>query len=214
MQTKGIPVILIYQNHISPLILDKTADYTVTSETKVVDPLNRIADELLRDIKVKKRGIPEADKGLTKFEMKKLQKSLKSACAQAGIDNEMYLSIPSQRVRRGVLTKAFTGVIATEAIKATIFETIESLAEEHCAEYAEFRKLANTMKDTWNEFEQHSKIQQRDAMSAFELACEEVDRYEEENAKLRFRLLCHEYQQETSNISAESDQSPTLESIL
>jgi transcriptional regulator NrdR family protein len=139
----GIPVILIDQHCIdSPILKSLAGDCIVHNEEAAINMLRHtIAPSLLGGVQVMKRGGTQVD-----FDIKKLQRSLKSACLTAGCDDPIFHILLSRRVHRAILTKSGTAPIKTETIRERILQELRNISREDDSQQVEH---ANALLDAW-----------------------------------------------------------------
>jgi hypothetical protein len=158
----GIPVILIDPNYIdSPILGSIVGDAVVHDEAAALHKLQKeVAQSLSREITVTKR-----DGSTVAFDLKKLQKSLKAACLQAGVDDPIFHILLSRRVQRAIYASASSEPIKTETIRDRVFQELQKIS--HDAQFAgeEERQLldhATALQYAWEFHEKLVKEQVRD----------------------------------------------------
>jgi len=162
----GIPVILIDQHCLdSPILKSLAGDCIVHSEEAAINKLrNEIAPSLTGTIQVVKRSGKAVP-----FDIKKLQKSLKSACLAAGVDDPIFHILLSRRVHRAVLSTAGTVPIKTETIRDRVFQELRNISHDSLGEGGVHQvEHANALLEAW-EFhevlmkEQGREVQEKEA---------------------------------------------------
>ncbi len=144
----GIPVILIDQHYLdSPILKSLVGDCIVHSEEAAINKLrNEIAPSLAGKVMVMKRKGPPA----VPFDIKKLQKSLKSACQAAGVDDPIFHVLLSRRVHRAVLSTADASPIRTATIRDRVFQELRNISHDSLGEGdAHQVEHANALREAW-----------------------------------------------------------------
>lgn len=158
----GIPVILIDPNYIdSPILRSIVGDAVVHDEAAALHKLQKeIVPSLSREITVTKR-----DGTTVAFDGKKLQKSLKAACLQAGVDDPIFHILLSRRVQRAISASVASEPIKTEMIRNTVFQELRRISHDAQLAGEEDRQLleqATALQDAWELHEKLVKEQVRD----------------------------------------------------
>ena len=158
----GIPVILIDPHYIdSPILASVVGDCVVHDEAAAIHKLEKeIAPSLSREITVLKR-----DGSTVAFDLKKLQRSLKAACLQAGIDDPIFHILLSRRVQRAIAVSATTEPIKTETIRSRVFQELQGISQDTLFAGEGKRQLlehATALREAWEFHEQLVKEQVRD----------------------------------------------------
>ena len=202
----GIPVILIDQHYLdSPILKSVVGDSIVHSEEAAINKLRKdIAPSLTRDIQVIKRS------GTTvPFEIKKLQKSLKSACVAAGIDDPIFHILLSRRVHRAILTTSESSPIKTEAIRDKVLQELRNISQDSLGEGdSNQTEHAEALLEQW-EFhealvkEQRGEIQAKelDYLTQVETLSSTLNDLELEVKNLRAQISQQNHKQESVSVS-------------
>ncbi len=143
----GIPVILIDEHCIdSPILKSLAGDCIVHNEEAAINKLRYdIAPKLTRSFQVRKRN-----GNVVAFDIKKLQRSLKSACLAAGVDDPIFHVLLSHRVQRAVSTSTGTSPIKTETIKDRVFQELRNISLDSLGDGdAHQIEHANALREAW-----------------------------------------------------------------
>jgi len=178
-QRLGIPVILIDQHYLNSPILQSLADETVRTETAAVNVLrDRIETSLRPDLSVTKK-LKSGKLSSDPFNVRKLQRSLKSSCTMAGIDDAVFCTLLLRRVRRSIIDNAAEGKIRSEDIKRTIFVELDKLASENVQlsdhDSRKMQSSASLMRERWEEYDAFMKEGQQAENELIGLYQEELD---------------------------------------
>lgn len=147
-QRCGIPVIMIDQNYIDSPVLKSIVEHIVRDEDAAVNKLyNELLPVLDREITVIKKNGQSV-----RYDLRKLQNSLKAACEHASIDDPILHIIISKRAHREILNKAKGGSISTQEIKEAIFTALDNFCKGNEAgpDQQHIVAQAGLLKDQWN----------------------------------------------------------------
>jgi hypothetical protein len=144
----GKPVILIDPNYIDSTVLAEIVgeDHIVRNLEAAINKLDSEAISLLgqRILVEKKNGTAEA------LSEKKLQRSVNSACSEAGINDAILTVLVTKCALTAIKHKSNDGRITTEQIKQAVFNQLELLSNEKDKLYAEdLKQRARRLKSEW-----------------------------------------------------------------
>jgi hypothetical protein len=189
----GIPVILIDQHYIDSPLLNSIVEHVVRDEDAAVNKLHHeVGLALAREVVVIKRNGAEV-----KFDIRKLQRSIKAAVVQVGIDDPITHILIAKRVYRAVLGREHPERITASEIKATIFREAKKFClEDHgLGERVSLLSLLDTLEEEWETHEnlvkgparQHSEAEMR-LLGEIEALNEQLLEIECERDNLREQL--------------------------
>lgn len=159
----GIPVILIDPSYLdSPILRSIVDDSVVHTEEAAMNKLrNEIAPSLTREVQVVKRNGT-----VLPFEIKKLQKSLKSVCAAAGVDDPIFHILLSRRVHRAIVTSSDSSPIRTDAIRDKVLQELKNISHDSPGEGDSMQaEHAEALLEQWEFHEALVKQQNREAQT-------------------------------------------------
>lgn len=189
-QRLGIPVILIDQHHLNSPILQSLADETVRTESAAVNLLKDKIESSLRPTLTVTKKLKSGKFASDTFNVRKLQRSLKSSCTLAGIDDAVFCTLLLRRVRRAIIEGATNGTILSNEIKRLIFSELDRLASEDATfsdqDSKKMQASAATMREHWEEYDAFMKEAQQKEADLIALYEQELD---ELSAQLSRALL-------------------------
>jgi hypothetical protein len=144
----GKPVILVDPNYIDSAVLAEIVgeDHIVRNLEAAINKLDSEAISLLsQPISVeKKNGTSEP------LSEKKLQRSVNTACSEAGLNDAILTVLVSKRALTAIKHDSKDGRITTQEIKQTVFDQLELLSNEKDKLYAEdLKQRARRLKSEW-----------------------------------------------------------------
>lgn len=165
----GIPVILVDPNFISNSVIESLVDRTVRDCESAANILEReIAPALKQQLLVYKR-----DGTQVPFSQRKLQNSVRAACASASVDDTTIPMLLSRRVYRAIKNLSSKESITTGQIRATVFEELQKLSKDDPLfsdpeTKLRLQKQAEQLKYAWelHEIEKHDEDPHRQLKNA------------------------------------------------
>ncbi len=151
----GVPVILVDPNFIKSPLLESIADHTARDCEGALSILVReIAPSFGQRLTVIKRNGHEVA-----FSQQKLQRSIRVACAQAGVDDTVFPIWLSRYACRTIMGTASQGKITADQIKEAVFQELGRLAanDRLGGVDQEVREEAKKVREAWEyrELEKH-----------------------------------------------------------
>lgn len=210
-QRLGIPVILIDQHYLNNPILQSLADETVRTESAATNVLrDKIKPSLRPALSVTKK-LKSGKIASDPFNVRKLQRSLKSACTLAGIDDAVFCTLLLHRVRRSIIETATKGMIRSDEIKRTIFAELDKLASDNFQlsdqDSRKMQSNAAKMREGWEEYDAFMKEAQHKESELIALYQEELDALSEQLLRL---LLLAQKENISSPTEAEENERVAL----